>query len=128
MELFTIFVVWIFGSVLAGKLAERKGLRGGTYVLISLLLSPLVGLIAAAVATPNERAVEDARVASGTDRKCPYCAEVVKREATICRFCHKELQPPEPVPVAPPAAESDAIAARFKTRADYEAWKATFKP
>ncbi|MDQ5870793.1 MAG: hypothetical protein M3547_01120 [Acidobacteriota bacterium] len=127
MELLAIFIVWVLVSVAAGNVAARKGLEKRKYVWLSLLLSPVVGLILAAAATPNQAKADEQQVASGLGRKCPYCAEVVKREATICRFCHKELPALEPLPVAPPAAESDAMAARFKTRADYEAWKATFK-
>jgi len=26
-----------------------------------------------------------------SERKCPYCAEIIKREAKICRFCRSEL-------------------------------------
>jgi membrane associated rhomboid family serine protease len=27
-------------------------------------------------------------------RKCPYCAEQIRREATVCRYCHREVLPP----------------------------------
>ncbi|MGQ9813200.1 MAG: hypothetical protein ACUVQ2_07475 [Dissulfurimicrobium sp.] len=28
-------------------------------------------------------------------RRCPYCREKIRKDATICRYCHKELTPLE---------------------------------
>lgn len=114
MEFVVLVAVWLLLSVLAGKIADRKGRSGGSYFLLSLLLSPAVGLLAAAIATPDRAAAEGQRISSGDERKCPFCAELVKREATVCRFCSKDLPPPEARPGIP----------RFKSKKEYDAWKA----
>jgi hypothetical protein len=87
----TIVAVWLVLSFVAGSVAERKGLRKQTYVLLSLLLSPLVGLIIAFAASPDQAKADQQRLAGGSERQCPFCAELVKSEAIVCRFCGREL-------------------------------------
>ncbi len=35
-------------------------------------------------------------------RICPYCKEKVKKDALVCRYCHKELEPTDDSQVAAP--------------------------
>jgi hypothetical protein len=86
-----IFIFWFALSVLAGVIAGNKGRSGFGFFLLALLLSPLIGIIAAAAATPNVKNIESTQVASGDSKKCAYCAELIKAEAIVCRYCGKDV-------------------------------------
>ena len=76
--------------VVAGMAASSRGHSGVGFFLLSLIVSPVIGLILALVIQP------------GGMRVCPNCAEKVKAEAKLCKHCGNALPPPERESVAPP--------------------------
>lgn len=80
-------VLWLGLSLAAAVVAHHKGGSGVAYFILAAVLSPLIGLILALVARPNYRTMERREIASGDFKKCPECAELVKHDASVCRYC-----------------------------------------
>jgi len=66
--------------------AGQKGRSGLVWILISLLVSPVIALLALA-AMPVTRGDDDQMA------PCPYCAEDVKTDAVVCPHCRSSLDP-----------------------------------
>lgn len=84
-------ILWFIFAILVGIYANSKGRSGVGFFFLSVILSPLIGLIIALIAKPNIQKVEQSAIASGESKKCPFCAELIKKEARVCRYCGKEL-------------------------------------
>jgi len=73
------FIFWIGGAIGVGLIASNyRGRDGAGWFLLSLLISPLLGILFV---------LADTRI-------CPYCAERIKLAAKVCRYCQHELPPP----------------------------------
>jgi len=98
-------VGWVAFAILGAIIAGAKGHNAIGFFFLGLFLSPLLSIIAALVVKPNRKYLDAEALGKGEARKCPFCAELIRPEAKVCRYCSREL--PE-LPVAPAPAPKPA--------------------
>jgi hypothetical protein len=86
-----IILFWLAFSIIAGIIAGNKGRSRFGFFLLSVILSPIIGVIGALIAKPDKAKIERIELSSGGMKRCPFCAELVKKKAIVCRHCGKDL-------------------------------------
>lgn len=82
--------LWIVFSIGVGIIAAARGRSFIGWAFLALIISPLFAVIIVALIGRGDEADGPS---PSTHVKCPDCAELVLKEAKVCKHCHCRLVP-----------------------------------
>jgi hypothetical protein len=99
--------LWLLFAVVPAILASQKGRSAVGWFVLALVISPLLALLFVAV-LPNlhQRRERTSRV------PCPFCKELIKRDAVRCPQCRSDLAV-DPPPTARRPRTTPTLARRL---------------
>jgi uncharacterized OB-fold protein len=95
-----VLVIAVLIGVIPGWIAQSKGHSFAKWWIYGSLLF-IVALPMAITLKPKQNApgftkpgdlLDSARAQVGTGRRCPHCAEFIRSEALVCRYCGRDVR------------------------------------
>jgi hypothetical protein len=89
-----LFIFWVVCGIASSFVASAKNRSALNWFFIGMLLGPIgllmIGFVPATTPPTPEKTTFS--FSSAGMKICPYCAEEIKKDAIVCRYCRKDVK------------------------------------